>query len=496
MSSSPGYTSGGGSACIACWAFAAAAAAAACVVGCNPPRAEMAQGAPPPQAAPPQAAPPSPSTQTSVNAGPPPSELGPQFIEDDVATALAVARGGGKVVFVDAWAPWCHTCLSMQRDVLARPALARLTDRVVFVAVDTDRAENVDFLARHPVRVWPTFFVLDPNADAPLAVRPGSMSLEETIAFVEGALAARDPTRTADPQALALSLAHAAGARQDTRQAGEHFLTAASHPGPRRAEAILGAMRVLEDPARCVGFGLQHLRDVIQGGAPGDVAASVMACAVRLPHDAPLRREATGRVKERLLELVARPPPGAAVDDRADVLAQLAELHEASGDRAAFVGTHEARLKLLEEDARLATTVEAARVHDYARMGSYLALGRGDAAVTMLVERTRQLPSSYEAWARLASTLFKLGRHAEARAAADKAVDLSYGARRLRYLTLRADIAAGEQDVAAERAALRRIVAEVETESSSAALQVKVQGADGLVTLARQRLERLATTTP
>src|SRR5262245_25729583 len=33
---------------------------------------------------------------------------------DDTAAAMAEAQAAGKPLFVDAWAPWCHTCLSMQ----------------------------------------------------------------------------------------------------------------------------------------------------------------------------------------------------------------------------------------------------------------------------------------------------------------------------------------------------------------------------------------------
>jgi thiol-disulfide isomerase/thioredoxin len=412
---------------------------------------------------------------------------GPRFLEDDTAAAVTAARAAGKVVFVDAWAPWCHTCLSMQRDVLSQPALARFEDRVVFVAVDTDREENAAFLAAYPVKLWPTFFVLDAASEAPLAVHPGSMSLAEMVRFLEGALVARDAATTTDPQAQALLAAHAAVSAGQPSTAAAAYARAAQLPGPRRTEAILGGLRAFPDPAACVVFGIEHLHNVHEGGAAGDVAANLLSCAAKLPPDAPARHNATARATARLVELRSTPAVGASVDDRADVLALLADRYKEDGDTAAFTAAHTERLKLLEDDAAQAKSIDDARVHDYARMNSYLALGRGGDAVKMLTERTTQLPRSYEAWARLSSTLFKLGRLDEARVAVERAIALSYGTRRLRYLDLRADIAAARKDPADERAALQLLV-------DDGGKLPRALGAESLVQTARARLAGLSAT--
>ena len=438
-----------------------------------------------------QTAPLPPETKQPTSATTPataqPGGVGPTFLEDDTTAAFAAAKAAGKVVFVDAWAPWCHTCLSMQRDVLSKPALAAWADRVVFVAVDTDREENAAFLAKHPIKLWPTFFVIDAATEVPLAVHPGSMSLDETLAFIDGALAARAPAGATDPQAKALLTAHAALSAGQMVPAALAYAEAAHLPGPRRTEAILGGLRAFADPAECVVFGIEHLRDVDSGGAPGDVAGLLLSCAERLPADSAARKNAAAQVKARLQELAEHPARGASVDDRADVLDQLADMHEAAGDKAGFTAAHEARLKLLEDDAAQAGSVDGARVHDYARMNSYLALGRGDDAVKMLSERTSQLPKSYEAWARLASTQHKLGREDDANRACDQAIALSYGTRRLRYLTLRADIAAARKDVDAERAALTQLV-------DDGAKLPPALGAEAIVKPARERLAHLAPT--
>jgi thiol-disulfide isomerase/thioredoxin len=49
---------------------------------------------------------------------------------EDFDAGMAKAKAEGKAVLVDAWAPWCHTCLSMQNYVLNDPSLASLGERV------------------------------------------------------------------------------------------------------------------------------------------------------------------------------------------------------------------------------------------------------------------------------------------------------------------------------------------------------------------------------
>jgi hypothetical protein len=94
-----------------------------------------------------------PAASSTPAAPPAPSQAPPSaeaaadaFVEDDLAGALERARREGKAVFVDAWAPCCHTCLSMKHYVLGDPRLRAFADRVVFAAMDTDREENAEFV--------------------------------------------------------------------------------------------------------------------------------------------------------------------------------------------------------------------------------------------------------------------------------------------------------------------------------------------------------------
>ena len=84
------------------------------------------------------------------------------FVRDDYARALAEAKRTGRPLFVDAWAPWCHSCLSMRSYVLADPSLAPLANDFVWLTIDTEKDDNAAFVARFSNRVWPTLWIIDP----------------------------------------------------------------------------------------------------------------------------------------------------------------------------------------------------------------------------------------------------------------------------------------------------------------------------------------------
>lgn len=385
------------------------------------------------------------------------------FLDDDLPGAVAKARAEKKALLVDVWAPWCHTCLSMQAFVLRDPSLAGLSDRVVAVAIDSDKPSSAAFLSKHKVSAWPTYFVLDPARDEVLGVWAGSMSLGEMRAFVEASAASMTagPNDDAGRALKAARSAHAAGKLRDAAADYARAIEKGGASWPHKSAALVGWMQALygeRDHAECARVGRDHVGDVRGASVPADFASYLLMCAEGLPKG-PDRDKSIALAVARLRELGEHPPDGASADDRADMFAVLADGLEARGDADGAKRAQERRLAILEEAARKATSVDQARAFDYGRMGAYLALGRGEEAVKMLEAREKELPDSYEPPARLASALFKMGKHKEALAAADRAIKLAYGPRRLRYLKLRADILQRLGDKAARVEALRAEVA-------------------------------------
>jgi tetratricopeptide (TPR) repeat protein len=347
----------------------------------------------------------------------------------------------------------------MKNFVLGDPSLRALEDRVVFAAIDSDRPEAAAFLARHEVKAWPTYFVLDPATDKVVGFWAGSASLREMRGLVDESLdvarsGGRDPAARAFAEARA---AHAAGDLAKAAAGYERAIGAAPPSWPGRSAALVAWIEALYGSkawAACARLAQDHLAEIQGSSAPGDAASYLLMCAEKLPAG-PEQTAARAAAVERLRAFVARPPADASVDDRQDVLATLAEALEGTGDAAGAKRAQEDRIALLEQAARAARTPEEAQTFDYARAGAYVALGRAADAVAMLEQRERELPGSYEPPARLAGVLFRMGRLPDALAAVDRALARAYGPRKARYLKLRSDILAKQGDAAGALAAAR-----------------------------------------
>lgn len=390
-------------------------------------------------------------------------------MNDDLPAALARARREKKLVFVDAWAPWCHTCLSMKHFVLDEPSLTRFESDIVFVAIDTDREQNAAFVERYAIDVWPTLYVLEPSKGEVVGYWPGAASLRELEHFLEDAVALHAMSASAGGLRPGSADAHLLDARRHMsaerhRQAATSYeaaVKAAPAEWKRRSEALFGWLKALHHSGQakpCVNVGEKYAREVQGAALPADFARYWFSCAkgIKVPAAQSAVRKAA---LARMTELVESPPPDASYDDRADALEILADALETLGRKPEVRTVHEKRAALLERAAREAPSPQAAATYDYARAVTYRALGQPEKAVEMLQARVRELPDSYEPAARLASVLYAMRRNQEALEAVDKALTHAYGPRRLRYLELKANIQRALGDRAGQIATLEQEVA-------------------------------------
>jgi thiol-disulfide isomerase/thioredoxin len=336
------------------------------------------------------------------------------FMADDFPQALQIAKQKHKPLFVDAWAPWCHTCLSLRQYVFNHPALAPWADRFVWLAVDTEKDGSAAFLANHPVDAWPTLFVIDPETGTTRAMWRGALKVDELIAWLAEATGAAAP----------------AGARE------------------RAAEARLGDLRRHKDDATCVAEAQSALRWMLPGTSRLNVAIEGLTCAQRLPPTAATRAADTAALAATISGMIEDPSFLLLPDDRSNGYSTLVEAAQAAHDDQRVRQLATRWLALLDQAAAAAPTPAARAVFDSHRVEAALALGRPEAALAALQASARDFPRDYNPPARLARLYLTAGRIEQARAEMDRALGLVYGPRRKRLEQLQAEIQAAEQRAA------------------------------------------------
>ncbi|MBI4509677.1 MAG: thioredoxin family protein [Deltaproteobacteria bacterium] len=383
-----------------------------------------------------------------------------EWIEDDPKRALSDARSAKRPLFVETWATWCHTCLSMRSFVFTDPGLLQVAERFTWLAVDADKPQNAELLAKFPVSAYPTFLVVDPALESVVARWVGSASMDQILAFLKDSerqvqLAHSAELPAGDPLALLLRGYRAVQAEKH-EEAATHFAAAldAAPPGwSRRSDALIARIEALEksgNASACVDFGLQAMEQAGRSASAVDLAFYAMECASKLqggdPRLSVLRKLALPRVEE----IAADGEAPLSADDRGEALALVMELKEQLGDKAGARAAAEKRLALLEKAAAAAPDETARSTFNWARANTYLVLEKPEEAIRMLTASEAALPRDFNPPHQLARVLFKLGRHDEAVAAVDRALAKAYGPRKGTVLGLKADIleAKGQLDLA------------------------------------------------
>jgi len=383
------------------------------------------------------------------------------WFHDDYPAAIAYAAQEQLPVVVDIWAPWCHTCLSMKHEVLAAPGIEPLADRFVWLALDTDVEQNAPALEQLTVSSWPTFYVVSPADESIQARYVGAASLAQFREFlavaeaghldaIEGGLAEDDPRyllRRAERAVAAGELERADALYGET-------LDAAPEDWPRRPDVLTAriATRANRDDWKgCAELGLAEMERTGRSASAGDFCFWATHCASRLESTDLLREQIHMRALERLASLADDDGAPLSADDRSDVLRLLREVQHATGDREAAARTAERQRVLLDEAAAAARTPEAASTYNWPRAEVYVFLKRGPDIIPALERSAADLPGDYDPPYRVAWVALKTGDHDRALVAASRALELVYGPRKGRVLSLIADIHAARGDEDRER---------------------------------------------
>ena len=392
------------------------------------------------------------------------------WISDDYAGALARARSEKRPMFIDMWAPWCHTCLSMKQIVMIDPSLAPFLDRFVWLEVDTDRPVNAPLLARLDVDVWPTFYVLSPEGEAVQARHLGAASiaqlrelLEQGEAGHQDAMAAAGKLPAGSPLALvrAGDRAAAKGDRAAADKAYGEALASAPQGWPHTADVLVKQIAARfrgGDKAGCAELGMKEAARAGQGKTASvtDFAYYADECAAELG-EAPARL-LRGKLMDAVRAAVDAPDAALSIDDQSDALVRLRELADKLGDAKSARATAVRQRDLLDRAVAEAATAYGRMTYVWPRSEVYVYLGEGEKLVPDLEKLAADLPEEYDPPYRLAWVSLQIGKLDQAQAAAERAARMIYGPRKGRALTLLADIQKARGDVKAERAARHAVV--------------------------------------
>ena len=407
-----------------------------------------------------QPTPPPPPVKTEDPCRNAKAEGGPMaWIADDYPSALACAKQKKVPLVLDLWAPWCHTCLSMQTTVFVDPSFAADKDKFVFASLDTDREANAPALAKLSISAWPTFYVVNSTDEVVLARYVGSSTVEQFHDFLDaGARATTGSIAAADAHLLSAERALAV----KDYPAAETELLATIDKAPtawHRRPSVLNSLILTKwkrfDLAGCMDIAEKYLDQTGNTSTASDFLVTAMSCADAYKPTSttaadpvkPLRQHAVARWKQLLAD------PGAllSVDDRSDAMASLRETLDTLGDKAGAKATAEAQRKLLDDAAAKAASPIAAMTFNWPRAEVYVYLGKPLELVPALEKSAADLPKEYDPPARLGWIYWKANKLDDAATWTDKALALVYGPRKGRLLIQRADIAAAAGDHAKER---------------------------------------------
>ena len=380
------------------------------------------------------------------------------WYRDAPEAALAQARREKKPLVVDLWAAWCHTCLSMQAFVLTDALLPGARERFVFLAVDTERPENAEFLRRFAATVWPTFYVLDPEEPAVRGRWLGAASPAEFVRFLdEGArsveLGRAGSLAADDPRTALLNGDRLAAEKQYEAAAGEYAkaLERGGKAWPQRSSTLVARIASLSKGrafAPCADLGVEAMSDTGTGVNAVDFASFALSCASNLPKEDPRIASLRRKAEQRLSALCQRRPKAPVTsrsltpDDRADACGNLQAVRNELADLPGAKRAAEIGLSIVEA-ASANIPDDVALTYDRARSDFLSALGRSDEALALLTAREAALPDNYNPPHLQARVYKQLARWSDGLSAIDRAIGKAYGPRRINLMSLKVDLLLG-----------------------------------------------------
>ena len=343
----------------------------------------------------------------------------------------------------------------MRAFVFTDRALEGQAGRFVWLSIDTEKEKNASFLDRFPIEAYPTFLIVDPEREQAAFRWIGGATVGQLQRLLDdGERALRRKGIGAD---AALAEADRLLARGREAAAAAEYKRAIARAAPdwpgrdRAVESLLTVLGMLGADEECVETARAEL-EADRTLHLASVAAAGLGCASSL--GAETKAEAVARFETAARSAVGEPRIEMPADDRSSLYGSLVEARKAAGDQAGARIVAAEWLAFLDGEAAGAASAEARAVLDSHRLAAAIAAGEPARAIPALEQSEKDLPDDYNPPARLAVAYKEAGSYDEALAAADRALRLAYGPRKLRVYSTKADILEKRGDPAAAKATI------------------------------------------
>ncbi|HEY6099526.1 MAG TPA: hypothetical protein VIW03_08855 [Anaeromyxobacter sp.] len=349
----------------------------------------------------------------------------------------------------------------MRAYVLPDERLRKLAGRFVWLDIDTEKPKNAAFVEKFPIVAWPTLLAIDPATEQVVLRWMGTATapeIEKLALDAERTLRSRSGSRGDEALARADRLmgerryGDAVAAYREALAAGRRGWTRRA----RAAEALVQAASFAGDPAACAGAAREAV-PALPPGAAARAAAMGLACARDLEEEA-ARGAALAALEPAATRLLAA--SGILADDLSWLYDELSQTREARGDGAGAKDLGRRWLAFLEREAARATTPLARSALDGQRVSAALRAGEPARVLPALLASDRDLPPGYVTPTLLGVVYLELDRPKDALAAAERALALAEGPRRIRVRVLEASAQLALGNRAAAKAALERALSE------------------------------------
>lgn len=351
----------------------------------------------------------------------------------------------------------------MRAFVFTDKALAKHAGQFVWLSIDTEKAQNVPFVGKFPVRAWPSLYVIDPHREVVVLRWVGGATVGQLQKlFAEGRNAAGAGGPGPDAVLARADALYGEGKYEEAAKAYREALVSLlpkSASYARVTEALLFSLSLLKRHAECVDLARESLPRLRGTITEANLAAAGLDCALSLPAENAGRARDVTAFEKAARAALDNPKLRLVADDRSALYGVLVSAREdAKDDPGAKALAREWVANIDAEAARL-KTAEQRTALDPNRLSAYEAAGEIAKAIPMLEGSERDFPQDYNPPARLAYVFLQLKRLDDALAASDRAMARVYGPRRIRVLSVRADILSARGDAAAAKKTLEEALA-------------------------------------